>query len=390
MLSPSVYDELEQKSVAELPNRVLMMVQSVAFGTLGYPTRVRSESELWKYLDVMHESRFEHDLEHLLGGLTDREFELFKRVASFVLRFSEENFQRPLTTRSSLLRALNVYRHLTDLFGDHPARIFEIGPGSGYLGCLLLDNQWAYGATDVTQAFYLLQNHLWHGLSEGKVKELAENNDWDGSLLPGGAVHIPWWEFYRLLDRVVPKVDVVTCNHALAEMHPDSLVFTLRAAREMLRGEGLKAFVFEGWGCEQWVQRSLITKQFYRAGFRLVHNDDHITVFVPEENAFSRPAARLPSRFWWPGGKAEVLAAVRRIVGIQQGWIRFWPPRFASKRNQISRKILAGNQCRETERRVGIGTIEKFFAELLDDRDDEMSPDEKFLHRIGQYDRSSR
>src|SRR6266566_966156 len=267
MLTVKEYEARENEAVAALPNRIVEMVNPVVFASEGYPTRVRNDSELWKYLDVMHETRFERDFATLFGGgMTEQEFALLQRAARLSCEFSNECFKRNSATRGSLLRALNVYRHISDIFGGSPARVFELGPGSGYLGCLFLLNNWSYAASDITQAFYLAQNRLWDHASGGCLRDLAADPAWDGTLAPGQPVHIPWWEFFSLPERGVPSVDVVTCNHALAEVHPNSMAFALRVAHEMLSGDGMKVFVFEGWGFERFVPRSMITEQFYRFG----------------------------------------------------------------------------------------------------------------------------
>jgi hypothetical protein len=382
LLTVEEYEERERQAVTELPNRVVEMVQPVVFSTLGYPTRVSSDSELWKYVDVMHETRFDRDIVSLFDrGLTDGEFDALKQVAKLVTNFSREKFSKNLTTRGSLLRALHVYRHIKYIFGTVPGRIFEIGPGCGYLGCLLLLDGWGYIATDIAQAFYLFQNHLWNYFTGGQVRELAHDKAWDGSIASGRAVHIPWWQFYEFLSRDVPQVDIVTCNHALAEMHPNSLAFTLRVARKMLDGPGLKAFVFDGWGYELLVHRSEITEQFYRCGFRLVHNDDKITVFAPEGGDCAVPSAHLPvlrSRLI-----KRIVATAKIMLGRRVGSISFNPPHFISTQNIVSRLILEGRVQRLRDGLVGLEEIDRFFRDLLGS-DDIRSPDEQFVALIGK------
>jgi hypothetical protein len=405
MLTVEQYESHEKAAMTGLPNRVVEMVNPVVFAAEGYPTRVRSDSELWKYLDVMHETRFEGDFAALFGGgLTEAEFGWLQSVARLAHAFSQKHFGRSLSARGSLLRAMNVYRHINDIFGGSAARVFELGPGSGYLGCLFVLNNWSYAASDITQAFYLAQNRLWDHASGGGLRDLADGLAWDGSLAPGRPVHIPWWEFFTLPERGVPSVDVVTCNHALAEMHPRSMAFALRVAREMLRGDGMKAFIFEGWGFEKFVPRSMITERFYRSGFRLVHNDSQITVFVPHQTAGATPSAhvlRLAHAWkcrgkrnsarvapvgskWSPlgtlsdlkstVGSLEFLSGMKRFY--QSFW--FWPPRVSSKRNPISAAILKRRKRRSGERLVGLEVVDRFYAELLK-TPDLLTADERFL-----------
>ena len=154
------------------------------------------------------------------GTITEQQFGLLRRVAQVAHEFSQQSFGLNLTTRGSLLRALNAYQHTADIFGGSPAKVFELGPGSGYLGCLFILNGWSYAASDIAQAFYLFQNRLWNHASGGKVKDLASEPDWDGKISPGEPVHVPWWEFYKLFESGVPAFDVVTCNHASRRCTP--------------------------------------------------------------------------------------------------------------------------------------------------------------------------
>ncbi len=173
-LTVAEYDRMEQDAIAELPNRVIEAFQPVTFLQLGYPIRIRRESELFKYIDVMQETRFEHDYLNFLGGVTLTEFELLQKLTSLVCNFSEVRFQRKGIARSSLIRMINVLRHIRYLSGAEQPRIFEIGPGCGYLGAMLMLLGYPYAATDVTQAFYLYQNHLWDFITDGKVFEGAQ------------------------------------------------------------------------------------------------------------------------------------------------------------------------------------------------------------------------
>ena len=84
-LTPQAYDDAERTARKELSNRIVEAFQPVTFGGFGYPVRVDDIEELWKYVDVMQERRFEHDFLHLLGGLTEHE-----RVDIFVARVAEK------------------------------------------------------------------------------------------------------------------------------------------------------------------------------------------------------------------------------------------------------------------------------------------------------------
>jgi len=391
VLTVAEYDAAEQEAVSRLPNRIVEAYQPVTFQEVGYPVRVRRESELWKYVDVMQELRFEEDYAGLVGGLTVNEFELLKKLTELVYRFSESNFQRKLIATASILRMLNILRHIRYLFGDARPRVFEIGPGCGYLGAMLMLEGYPYAATEVAQAFYLYQNHFWNFISDGKVLELARDNaskEQFGAIPPGGAVHIPWWQFVKLEPESVPQFDIITANHCLCEMHPDSLGFALRIAQALLRGnEAPKAFLFEGWGSEIQRTQAYVAERFSRFGFNLVHHDPQITVFAPRGMESAAGHLSLPRRvkgYWvkrWP----YLLRYRSFYVPLSANITSYEPCWYTSKRNPLSRTIIQGRHSLQGGKTVTIEQVNSFYTDLLGS-DDHMSPDEhfwRFVNRAG-------
>ena len=220
----------------------------------------------------------------MLGGLSNDEFDLIQQLAESVNAFSEARFGYKAAARSSILNALNVRRHIKYIFGEARPKVLEIGPGSGYLGAMLMLDSYPYAATDVTQAFYLYQNHFWNFILGGRVKELVHQpaaKERSLEAVPGNALHIPWWEFARLEPGSTPNYDVVTCNHVLCEMHPNCLGFTLNIAKSLLKDSENPLIVFEGWGSGLGQSRAVVNERFYRLGFGLVHHDPVITVITP-------------------------------------------------------------------------------------------------------------
>ncbi len=263
------YAEQERDARARVPARLAQMVGTMMFDAEAYPSRVSADTELWKYADAMHETRFDSTLAGPLGGaLSSREFLLFKCAVEAV-RTACANYSHVITPRGSLARAILLYRHLSPLGGEH-RRIFEIGPGSGHLGTLLMLDGWRYGAVENAQGFFLWQQQLWQA----------------ASLIPFD--HCPWWKFYSTSLPPLSKVDVVTCNHALAEMHGFALAFVLSAARVMLEPHGL--FAFEGWGYERFHSSVGIKGEFARHGFICIQDAPHLIVFALSPRAVPQAA----------------------------------------------------------------------------------------------------
>jgi SAM-dependent methyltransferase len=384
MLTIEVYDRTEQRAAMELPNIVVNAFKPLTFDELGYPSRIRCDAELFKYIDVMHELRFEKDYHNLLDGLTTREFVLLQDLTKSICKFSETHFGRKALARSSVLRSLNVLRHIRYIYGELRPRVLEVGPGCGYLGALLILEGYPYISTDVSQAFYLYQNRIWNYITHGELIELAEVNDSEQSLtsissMPiGSAVHVPWWKFVQIPFSLDVEFDVIVCNHALCEMHPDSLGFLINAASQYLKPQDSpKVFLFEGWGCQHGNKIEDVIERFYRANFGMVHNDHKITVFVPRDSEFARGYIPMPVRirrrkFF------KIRNLMRRIVGEPPMiFYSYHPVHFHGKQNPLSASIVSRREAERDARNIGIKQVEGFYTDLLGN-EDHSSPGERF------------
>jgi hypothetical protein len=291
-LSIAEYELAQRLGSADLPVSILWAFQPAHFSIAGYPSSVSSERELAKFLDIMSAGDLDTVfLRYLDGGLTDAEFSRLSDLSARLLSFSNRAFGKPILALPTACRAFNTLRHLRYLFPDKSPRIFEVGPGSGFHGALLQSEGLPYASTDVTQAFYLLQNHLWNGLKLTNVAELAHLSSEISLPTPqsGLTIHLPWWKYTALEVKQVPSFDVVLCNHALCEMHNWSMRYTLAMAREMLRAnDGFKAFIFEGWGDPDITgDYGSVEEAFETLGFKQAYRDTRITVYLPPSHADS-------------------------------------------------------------------------------------------------------
>jgi len=218
------YNQAEQAGRATVSNRAIECFSLEVFTTLGYPCRVEEETELWRYHDVMQEGRFKDNL-RLIGNYSEQEFALITKTAKQILSFSERHLPIRNSGKHALTRSLYQYQLLMKYRPhDGPLRILEIGPGSGYLGLLLANDGHQYFAMDSAQAFYLYQKKLWSDIYGADYFDCSESTSRPDT---AKVTHIPWWQFANL-SRPIPDVDVVTINHALAEMHPQAVktIFT--------------------------------------------------------------------------------------------------------------------------------------------------------------------
>ena len=377
------YNNAERVAMARLPNRLVEAMQACLFAKVGYPFVVSDRDELQKYVDVMHETLFESRFLDMLEGITPSEFDTLNNFIGLVARFTQATFDKVLVPRATLMQSLSMVRHIKYLFGSARPRVFEFGPGCGYLGGLLALDGYPYAATDVAQAFYLYQNHLWSYLTNGNVVDGANSPDavaafakLDGSKI----VHLPWWVYSTIPQETMPLVDVVTANHVFAEMHDNSLRLALLNIRMMLRGrpDEKKLLVFEGWGHADEGKRCLLMERFTQFGFKMLHHDLNIAVFVPETSEAAIHSLPFP----------RIVEGVQhQLVNGQVEAVKTesysWSPIFYSNPSgPTSRAISEQRAIHAKERTVPIASLVAVYKKLLG-TDDLRTGDEKFWHLIG-------
>ena len=293
VLDVETYDSAEAKAIEGFPIRVNQAFFPEMFASVGYPARVTRPDQLWRYIDVMHETRVEYNMDYLLFGLTEREFELFKQVTQLVDKHASESYGRRAHASSALLRAIHVLRLIKVTTGDERPVVLEVGPGCGYLGMLLVLEGYPYVSTDVAQAFYLYQNRML-SLVANEVKDLAAE---DGDILsleapkPGNAVHIPWWKWVTLKpEQIKWSAGIMTCNHCLCEMHPLSMGYLARVSSQILGNHpGGGQFVFDSWGYDLLHGEQTVLARFSEFGFRLCHNEAGVSGMVLADKAAGWP-----------------------------------------------------------------------------------------------------
>lgn len=287
LLDVGAYDAAEVTASEQFPNRIVQAFHPEMFQTLGYPMRVTRADQLWRYIDVMHETRTHFNMEVLLKGLTAEEFELYKRVVKIVDAYTTSQFGMRAHPTPALLRAIHALRLIKIVTGNARPPVLEVGPGCGYLAMLLIMEGYPYIGTDVAQAFYLYQNRML-SLVATELRELATE---DGDILtvpqpkPGTAIHIPWWKWITLSpDKIKLAAGIMTCNHALCEMHTHSMIYLAVVGRRMLSNfPGGGKFIFENWGYDLLHSRESVAQKFAEHGLRVVHDEYAMSAMVLEE-----------------------------------------------------------------------------------------------------------
>lgn len=233
MMSVADYDRAEAEAVARLPPEIVAAFQPVAFNALApqWSKRVTSLDQLYNHIDSMHDGT--ERIWRNLGGLTENELAAVDVVARVATERSQE-IGCKRKPRDAVLQAVIPWRYVRTMM-PVKARVLEMGPGSGYLGALLMMDDYDYYAREVTQPFYLWQQHLW-----------GHSRSW----------HRPWWEQIQAYG-----ADLIVACHMLNEMSEAALRMLIAGARCPV--------LVEGWGSTGLRERGASMGMFRAAGWDL-------------------------------------------------------------------------------------------------------------------------
>ena len=360
------YNQAERVGLATVSNRAIESFSLEVFNTLGYPCRIDNESELWRYHDSMQEGRFKENLQ-LIGSYSEREFDLVTKTAKHILGFSERLLPIRNSGKHALTRSLYQYQLLMKHRPhDGPLRILEIGPGSGYLGLLLANDGHQYFAMDAAQAFYLYQKKLWSDIYGADYFDYSESSSRPDT---AKVTHIPWWQFANL-SIPIPDVDVVTINHALAEMHPQA-VKTIFARLYSAWGDTDKKLVLaEALGYDYFKRKQAMFTDIRTENFT-VNRSSGFTIFCPNKIS---AAAQLIESSRTPSFTARTKRKVtKRVANLIVRTLR-------TKVGQQLAKFIKRGPIHQSKLNTAIDAATKplhdFFENLVAD---ERTPDEIFL-----------
>jgi hypothetical protein len=275
-LTPYIYNSAEARALEHLPNRLIEAAKAVAFGAEGYPVKVDDLSSLHRYAEVMHELRMPQILQFLRGGLRTNEIASFQKIVSATAEMTENVFGRRRVPHASLLDAIHIKRHIDYLYPDRRPAVLEIGPGSGYVGALLVASDHPYTSTDIAQAFYLYQHYLLRQLSRGGLSERVCSD----AAAADSIIHMPWWKFYTIDGEREFSAEVITANHCLCEMHPTASAYVMHLIADLLDRSPLGALVFFSMGSQILRSATQTLKTMYRFGLQIAHHDNEITVVI--------------------------------------------------------------------------------------------------------------
>ena len=171
------YKTNKLKAIRQIPTGIESAFQPTTFIKFGYPTEIYSLKELQRFVD--HNSEIETPLlyqsnaEFKESGYINK-FSHQEKLMSDALRekISQENkkiFGRPIKPLTSLIiqfAPFRIIQSIAKFFSINNIKVFEIGPGLGYLGALCsFQKLITYYSFDITTSLYLWQNYLFKTFS---------------------------------------------------------------------------------------------------------------------------------------------------------------------------------------------------------------------------------
>lgn len=275
----AAYDAAEEAARVDLSHAEIMAFAPRTFAHIGFPDRAKVEREFARYADWVRDPGNQELFkpgQFIRGAsvqtdLTADEAELVTWLCDNVVAFTRRCGRpvRPLCNPFAHLGLFRVANALREAYGLDQLSIFEVGPGTGYLGAMLAKLGYRYASMDNAQAFYLFQNRL---LAETVG---ADFSDWGYPASPRfrkvtRVTHIPWWEYLRLGETCPFQADIVISNTNLGEMTRDALKFILRVSEKMLAKSKMGLFVFADIGLPAQNDSDTINGEFGNMGYQRV------------------------------------------------------------------------------------------------------------------------
>ena len=268
-LDVATYAACERRAMACLSNDHIRAFSAATFAFHGYPAAAELDAAVVRFVDTMQElndprRHYETEL------YSEDEAELIERVNSAVLAETKRAFGRAIRPWMGPLAAIKPFRAVQAICvgtGRERLRVFEIGPGSGYLGALLIAHGHQYYSTDIAQGFYLWQSRLMRALAATDFLEGAHQERWPYQQ-SSRAIHMPWWDYATLYRSEPPAVDVIVCDHALGEMNPYALRYIAQMSKNMLSESPLGFVMGTSIGEPRFNDEETVRLNFDRVGMK--------------------------------------------------------------------------------------------------------------------------
>lgn len=179
MLEPNIYDLAEGVGRLKLAYGHHSWIDSASpevFNKVGHSLSAENLASLQRFVESMHDDRFDLFRDYLGGLVTEAELNAFLSALRMALRVQHTYMNRtslivPLEVGAASLVASSFVSQIL-VQRDSPS-IVEIGAGSGFIPSMLGFPVRTYFSIDVSKPYYLLQSMYMHGYCD-KVIEMAD------------------------------------------------------------------------------------------------------------------------------------------------------------------------------------------------------------------------
>jgi hypothetical protein len=182
------------------------------------------KKELLPFADMHQENRYENNVKY--GGVDffmKKEIFLKKKIENFI----KKDFGEQIDIKDSFSRSVISYRFIKKNFKKVP--LLEIGPGSGYLGILLKNDNYHYSSFEITRPHFLFQNYIFYRIFN-KQSPISILNKTNLNKIKKKEFHIPWWEISNINEYLkIIKPKIIIFNHCINEMHEEALDYFCKA-----------------------------------------------------------------------------------------------------------------------------------------------------------------
>ena len=178
------------------------------------------KKEILPFADMHQNNRYDNNVKYVgINFFTKKEIHLKKKIENFI----KNDFDEEIDIKDSFSRSVISYRFIKKNFNKVP--ILEIGPGSGYLGILLKNDNYHYSSFEITRPHFLFQNYIFNRIFN-KKSPISILNKINLNKIKKKEFHIPWWEISNLNEYLkISKPKIIIFNHCINEMHEEALEY---------------------------------------------------------------------------------------------------------------------------------------------------------------------
>jgi len=222
---------------------------------------------------------------------------------------------------------------------------------------------------DAAQAFYLYQKKIWSHIFQTDYFDYSESASRPTN---PRITHLPWWRFADL-SVALPEIDIVTVNHALAEMHENAVKLIFSRLYRLWGDNPQRIVLAESLGYDYFKRKHKMFESIQELFFSSAQPQRGVYIWVPDSNEVQRQLTQtrsLPS--FWKQAKTKIFQ--KMVTGL----LKISIGRQLVK--MIGRRPLKKSE-QTTELSIQVRNLRTFLDELVPG---ELTPDESFLKYLGQ------